>query len=355
MFGNIEFGYVMKKMLRFKDNDLISILEKMRTRGGVRLSKKECAALTATAWKPDKDAASVGAVESNWYHSSFLWSIVSMAAYVQAKASAVEAKKTLYYVQAVDVATPSTRDKKIYKEMLEVPSMTKTGRLPSFVLFHLGMRVKLTQNIMPPWAVQDVAGTVVDYELSNHDSKHGAANEILLRHLPKAIFVKLDDCTEEFLPRTQCDRHGEYCDACPDCQKHPGVIMVRPKKQSWHFESKDQPGIKKKVQRTQICLMPVATCSLYSLQGTTAEPGLVAHFTLPTRLGNAMKWLIVYVLLSRVPSLAQLRSIGLDNKVRSIIENGPPEALLDAFDQLCAQKDAYTKTTCVTARAALGW
>ena len=50
---------------------------------------------------------------------------------------------------------------------------------------------------------------------------------------------------------------------------------------------------------------------------------MIAHFTMPKRLGDGMKWLIVYVLMPRVPSLAQLRAAGLGEKVRKIIEKGP--------------------------------
>ena len=56
------------------------------------------------------------------------------------------------------------------------------------------------------------------------------------------------------------------------------------------------------------------------MQGMTAEPGLVAHRTFPPRLDYDIKWLICYVILSRVPSLPQLMSIGLSDKIREIIE-----------------------------------
>ena len=110
--------------------------------------------------------------------------------------------------------------------------------------------------------------------------------------------------------------------------------MMRPTSRSWLFESKNHPGFKRTVRRTSHPLMPYNTCSLYSLQGTTAKPGLIAHFTMPRRTGEGMQWLIVYVLLSRPPSLARLRSIGLDDKIRAIIEKGPPTWLLDAFERL---------------------
>ena len=67
-----------------------------------------------------------------------------------------------------------------------------------------------------------------------------------------------------------------------------------------------------------------------------------------------MKWLIVYVLLSRVPSLAQLRSIGLDDKVRAIIEQGPPEELVANFRKLFDEKITETKSLAAEAAKRYG-
>ena len=143
---------------------------------------------------------------------------------------------------------------------------------------------------------------------------------MFLEYAPQVLVVKLHNCEAEFLPQTPYSRHEDFTDGCPDCRRHLGVFMIRPTTQKWYFESKNEPGFKRTVKRTSLAGMPYKACSLYSLQGTTALPGLIADFTMPVRLGDGMKWLIVYVLLSRVPSLAQLRSIGLDDKVRGIIE-----------------------------------
>ena len=70
------------------------------------------------------------------------------------------------------------------------------------------------------------------------------------------------------------------------------------------------------------------------MQGMTAEPGLVAHWTFPPTLDADMKWLIYYVILRRVPSLTQLMSIGLSDKIRAIIEGRQPENLVQGFNTL---------------------
>ena len=93
---------------------------------------------------------------------------------------------------------------------------------------------------------------------------------------------------------------------------------------------------------------------LYSLQGATCDPGLIAHFEMPNRTDDDIKWLIVYVLLSRVRSLANLRSIGMTSKIRKIIEAGPPIMLAENFERLFRTKITNTKAAAVAAKCALG-
>ena len=79
------------------------------------------------------------------------------------------------------------------------------------------------------------------------------------------------------------------------------------------------------------------------------------HWQLPKRIASDVKWLIVYVALSRVRSLAQLKSIGLTDSLRDVIEGGPPPALLNSFEQLFEDKPERTLEKAIAYRAALGW
>ena len=94
---------------------------------------------------------------------------------------------------------------------------------------------------------------------------------------------------------------------------------------------------------------------LYSLQGATCDPGLIAHFEMPTCADEDIAWLIVYVLLSRVRSLANLRSIGITSQTRKIIEAGPPSTLAENFERLFRSKITNTKAAAAAAKCALGW
>ena len=135
-----------------------------------------------------------------------------MALYMISCKSAREAQQTLFYVQAVDQAKaiiPETNHACFYEDLLRLPSIQKTKRLPPVVLFHLGMRVRLTTTIQQPFAAQDVEGSVVGFDpdpidpsaiarLLSQASEH--AGDFACRLMPKAIYVKLDDCDLQLLP-----------------------------------------------------------------------------------------------------------------------------------------------------------
>ena len=68
-----------------------------------------------------------------------------------------------------------------------------------------------------------------------------------------------------------------------------------------------------------------------------------------------MRWLAVYVALSRVRNLKSLRSIGLKKDIREIIEAGPPDTLPAQFPKLFDEKEKQTALAADAAMAALGW
>ena len=230
-------------------------------------------------------------------------------------------------------------------------------------MLHPQMRVRLTTQVLPPWAVQDTTGTVMEIDLSARDRQrikssgdsHLAA-EMVLEELPHGVYVKLDKCNREFLPALKCQKHAisGFCKECPACRSFEGWVLVQPLCRQWTFTD-PLTGFSFQVQRTQLPLMPEAACPLYALQGATCDPGLIAHFIMPKRADDDIKWLIVYVMLSRVRSLSRLRSIGLSPKIRKIIEGGPPSMLAENFEKLFRKKIHDTSKAAKAARAALGW
>jgi hypothetical protein len=369
IFNRVHYLFEMLTMKRFEDQTLITILQKMRTMGGCKLTEIEWQELMNTEVDVAKLACNPEAFlreTAGWFESCYLWSIVSMAAYSRATISASQQRQTLLYCQAVDSSAQlsnRTDDLDVYDRMLAVPSLATTGRLPGWALLHIHLRVRLTTQVLPPWAVQDAAGTVMEIQLSPQDkerlsSSDGAqpAAEMCLHELPLGVYVKLDKCTQEFLSPVVCQEHRQcgFCKDCPACKAFEGWVLVEPIRRTWTFTD-PSTGATIKVSRTQLPLMPESACPLYSLQGATCDPGLLAHFIMPKRADDDIKWLIVYVLLSRVRSLSNLRSVGLSTKVRSITEKGPPAMLAESFEKLFRKKIVETRKAAEEAKAALCW
>ena len=218
------------------------------------------------------------------------------------------------------------------------------------------MEMRLTTTLAIPWAVQDATGTVLEIQ-TNRDYREDLP-EIRLEELPVAVIIRLHDCEHVFLPSNcaNCASYNPSCGACKEKRESlKGVFAVEPITRSWRYDGPELDGQFINIKRTQIPLAPGKVLPLYGMQGMTAEPGLVAHWVLPPRLEHDIKWLICYVILSRVPSLKQLVSIGLSSKIREIIESGPPEGLVQCFTTLFADKIKETKVAAVAAQRRLGW
>jgi len=323
MFYHMDYLFEMHTMKRFEDATLVSILQKMRTQGGKKLSDAEWQALLDTELDGERIARDPEAFEretAGWYESCYLWARVTMASYTRATVSARHHKQALLYCQAVDFSPQilnRRQDLEVYDRMLAVPSVATTSRLPGWVMLHLGMRVRLTTQVLPPWAVQDSAGTIMEIDLSAQDRQRLKTAlesetdehmdpEICLKELPLGVYVKLDNCTQEFLPPQVCDQHVlvGFCEECNACRAFPGWVLVEPICRPWTFIDKGFTGATFKVSRTQLPIMPEAACPLYALQGATCDPGLIAHFTMPKREDSDGRWLIIYVLLSCAESAA---------------------------------------------------
>ena len=234
------------------------------------------------------------------------------------------------------------------------------------VVHHLGMRMKLSTTLQQPFAVQDVECTVVGFEPDekDHDAKaaldaHHCQGEHVCAYMPKAIYVKIDDCDYHFLPPAPCSEHRStgHDASCLNCISavQPGIFAVKPLTRTFKYYYDPQNRSKYvNVQRKQFPLTPALAMPLYSMQGTTADPGMVAYWFFPQRCSPTVKWLIVYVMLSRPRSLATLKSVGLTDKVRAIIEQGPPEELVATFHKLFDEKIKKTKSLATQAAKQYG-
>ena len=358
--------------MRFSDKTLIRILGVMRKPGGQKLQEEDWQALAKTERGSAERHAHDNAALLNdpeIYHVCYCWSVITMASFMLARASAQEKGQTLFYAQAIDQALTLIRhgtQEEFYEDLLKIPSLSATKKLPAVTLWHVGMRMKFTTTLQQPFAVQDVECTVVGFEPDDRDheairamkAKH-CVGEHLCAFMPKAIYVKIDECDHEFLPPSPCDEHrftgySIECENC-SCLSRSGIFAVKPQVRTFkYYHDPKNNTAYISVQRKQFPLMPARAMPLYSMQGTTADPGMVAYWFFPQRCSPTVKWLIVYVMLSRPRCLASLISVGLTKAVREIIEQGPPEQLVSSFRTLFEAKSIATTTQAKTAAKKYG-
>ena len=381
IFRQKDYVYRLSTMKRFTDQTLVGLLTKMRIKGGCKLTHKEWSALKAT------DIAGLSTTEQQrrlegtdtWYQSAFTWAAVAVAQVLRSKLSAQAAAATLYFVPAQNFVmnrpqNPRMTNAYIAEKIAAVPNMNATGRLPSIAMLHLGMAVRLTNTVEAPEAVTDATGRVVGIHLHPDDQLPCAATEAadsaapatrILRKLPLAVIVQLDDAKEQYLLPAPCADHAASGadSACARCTCHPpGCIAVEPQlsRGSFKVEVDDPtPGSDRKyelrVQRRQLPLTIKAASTLHTLQGATANPGLIFHWRFPRFFSQELRWLATYVVLSRPPSLRQLLSVGLPAGLRDLIEGGPPEGILSRFDAMFAETEEHTRATADRLLAELAW
>ena len=147
---------------------------------------------------------------------------------------------------------------------------------------------------------------------------------------------------------------------CESCDFRAGCVAVQPQlaRRSFTVEVQD-PGSDTwytlRVQRRQLPMTIKTASTLNTLQGVTADPGLIFHWKFPRFFSGELRWLATYVALSRPPSLAQLISVGLPDELRNIIQGGPPEGILSRFNDMFKEKEDATHMRAAEVMRELGW
>ena len=348
----MEYVVDFVQMQRFNDPLQVEVLEAMRTPGGKAISEESWQEIVKTRLE-HSDAAPDQRLKDarNWYESAYEWRIVSYAMHANARLDAHAAGKILYYIPAVD--TPATRlCKEDYDEMRAVANIGHTAKLVSVLPVWVGMEMILTESLLPPKLVRGTKCIVAGSEphprepaIEDRDSvrTHGCA---VLHFMPKSIYVRIPGCDETFL------REGTTGGAQSTDMDLTGMLAIKPQTRSWHFT----PAASKTtvtVSRTQIPLLPSKQCTLHGVQGKTADPGFIVHWSYPPALSKESRWLATYVSLSRPRSFKNLLSHGLPD--RELIESGPPADIAKAFKTLFETKIAKTKIACKKAREKMNW
>ena len=355
LLTDIEYVVDFRQMRRFDDPLLIEVLEAMRIPGGKRISEEAWRAIQSTEIK-ETSVSQPGAIDErlrdarNWYECAYEWRIVSYAMHAHARLNAKADGKLLYYIPSIDIPTVRM-GRTDFDDMRSQPNISNTAKFPGILPIYMGMEMCLTETYLPPRIGRGAPVDIVGIELHPMEppiegrasiASHGC---VVLRYMPKQIYVRVKNCDSFFL----VPNGGATQPGLPDLK---GVIAVRPQSRTWLYKNQMMKEAVY-VSRTQMPLLPRKQCSLHGIQGKTADPGFIAHWSFPTGLTKQSIWLAYYVSLSRPRSLSKMLSHGLPD--RDIIEGGPPQSIADAFHKMFDKKIAKTKVACVRARAQMGW
>lgn len=301
IFSGFSDVYRLTTAKRFDQDIHISILHKMRTRGGCSLSDEEWAALDNTEVQdPTTDLAGT----EDWYQACYLWSVVSMAIPIRTQLSAKKLKRTLFVVQArdeyvsfldtdsasLDFSNPQVK-REVARAVLAHTCMNETGRLPAFAMFHVGMSIRLTLTSEKQVAVVDATGIIKGIEFDDSEPrKHkdatteGNMSIVTLMYMPKAVYVELDAIEganeiPQWIKPQPCFAHASegMQASCSQCQQFKNCVVVpavtNPVPWSIEIDTKLLGKIKVKVKRTQLPVVCVKASTLHVLQGSTCDPG----------------------------------------------------------------------------------
>jgi hypothetical protein len=286
--------------------------------------------------------------------------------------SAVKAGATLFVIPAQDYVLNRPQNSRITdayiaEQIAGVPNMNNTGRLPSIAMIHLGMTIRLTNTVEPPEAVTDSTGDIVGIDLDsqepNADIEHTSSIEgVRILQKRPTVTVRLHNVKTEFLPPIPCVLHSVdgACRDCESCDFRKGCIAVEPQLSRRNFIVEVEDPLSHsmyplRIQRRQLPMTIKTASTLNTLQGVTAEPGLIFHWKFPRFFSAELRWLATYVALSRPPSLAQLISVGMPLELKEIIEGGPPQGIISKFGDMFQETEDATHIRAAEVMKELGW
>ena len=93
---------------------------------------------------------------SKWHEAAYDWRTVSFAMQTKARLQAKQAKRILYYIQAVDRVSQHVTEKELLRIVAE-PKLSNTKQLTGLLPVDIGMDVMMQKTCLPP---QYVIGTV---------------------------------------------------------------------------------------------------------------------------------------------------------------------------------------------------
>ena len=282
---------------------------------------------------------------ANGYVMGIYWENVARSMVERAHRDAKKLDVPLIVIQAADRRPlhqqwrkGSDTENRVVHQLLTAANVHKTGHLHGLFHCHEGMRVRLLQKLSAAdGLVSERQGTIVhiDLHVADQASVVQGYQRVKLKHMPHGIWVRFDNFAAG--PMRDYLQNVVQDDLDDETEGLPGeLVYVQMEKADFklqvHLPSGEYATIN--VSRWQFPLTHAMVRTAQSSQGLTFKKGVLVDLRRAGGMPDDIWWLNVYVMLSRATCLKNLIVLGLTDKVRVLLERGPPTYLLDRLNEL---------------------
>ena len=339
----------LKKTNRFQDQDLPAVTAGMR-------SSRPAAPMSEDLMQKLRDRrieTRMPDLESDLFRHGHVvgmyWENIARSMVERAHRDAKELDVPLYCLQAADKRhrkRSDTLEAQLTHQLLTIPNLHKTGKLPGMLLLHESMTVRLSDVLAPKHGlVKDKLAIVLKIDLHQND-------QVRLKNLPpgfrqffpefmaKGVWVKVFNYKRSPMKQhllQEWELKGSQTHACLEANDadSDSVIFIELVHANFKVDI-DLTGDSEKIDviRWQFPLTHGMLRTAFGAQGLTLEGGVVVDLRRQGGLDDDDWWLAIYVMLSRARKLTNMILLGFTAQVEELLRRGPPANLIKVTERL---------------------
>ena len=358
-FHGIEDIIELVETRRFKDDILPRLMDWLRTADGTPMPDDLWDALRSRSLDNDKARSELRQEKFAKGHVvGIFWENIARSMVERAIRDAQELDVPLFFAQACDKRpdsgvpwkSKSAQDNRTVHEILTTVNVHKTGHLHGFLPVHEGMKMRLLTKLSATDGLvnerQCTVIKIIPHEKEFDDDRPVPTHfdRVNLKYMLRGIWVRFDDFEDAPLAEdiTKCLKRPDACDEGDEKAKEEakdlagGLVYVQLEKGEFSTSVHFSDGTFRKVHvtRWQFPLTHAMIRTAMSSQGLTFPDGVVADLRRQGGMTDDIWWLNLYVMLSRATSLSNLLLLGLSDKVKELLEEGPPRYVRKKIQEL---------------------
>jgi hypothetical protein len=263
----------------------------------------------------------------------------------------------LYCLQAADKRhkkRTEALDAQLTHQLLTIPNLHKTGKLPGMLLLHESMTVRLSDVLAPKHGlVKDKLAIVLKIDLHHNDQirldkLQPGFRQFFPEYMAKGVWVQVKNYKRSPMKQHLLQEWDMKSAATvSDDADSDSIIFIELVHSNFKVDI-DLSGESEKIEviRWQFPLTHGKVRTAFAAQGLTLEGGVVVDLRRAGGLDDDDWWLAIYVMLSRARKLKHMILLGFTPQVEDLLRRGPPENLIQVSERL--QEVANTTMACLS-------